>query len=116
MAQKYKLIYCARISDEKHAGMLKIGDTDFVPSKPIHAYIPNENELKKAAEARIRGWSGTAAAGAELVYCDTLIRYNINTENYETYRDWEVHKILQSSGFPKVDFDSTLDCCGQAFL
>lgn len=109
MAQKYKLIYCARILDDKHAGMLKIGDTEFTPTKPIHKYEPNENALKKEAESRIRSWSGTAAAGAELVYCEALIRYNTNTENYETYRDSEVHTVLQHSGFPKVDFDSALD-------
>lgn len=73
MAQKYRLIYCAVIDDDKHAGMLKIGDTEFVPSKPVNTYIPNEDGLKKEAEARIRAWSGTAAAGAKLVYCEALI-------------------------------------------
>ena len=109
MAQKYKLIYCARINDDKHAGMLKIGDTEFTPTKPIHTYMPDEVSLKKEAEARICGWSGTANVGAELVYCEALIRYNDKTENYETYRDNEVHTVLQHSGFPKVDFDSALD-------
>lgn len=109
MAQKYKLIYCARINDDKHSGMLKVGDTEFTPTKPIHTYSPNEDALKKEAEARIRDWSGTAAVGAELVYCEALIRYNTKTENYETYRDGEVHTVLQHSGFPKVDFDSALD-------
>lgn len=109
MAQKYKLIYCARINDEKHSGMLKIGDTEFTPAKPIHTYMPDEAPLKKEAEARIRGWSGTATVGAELVYCEALIRYNDKTENYETYRDNEVHTVLQHSGFPRVDFDSALD-------
>lgn len=109
MAQKYKLIYCAIIPDEKHTGMIKIGDTDFVPAKPVNTYLPNEEVLKKEAEARIRGWSGTAAAGAQLVYCEALIRYNSKTENYETYRDGEIHTVLQHAGFPKVDFDSALD-------
>lgn len=109
MAQKYKLIYCARINDDKHGGMLKVGDTEFTPTKPVSTYLPDELELQKAAQLRIQDWSGTAAAGAELVYCEALIRYNSNTQNYETYRDTDVHSVLQQAGFPKVDFDSAND-------
>lgn len=110
MAQKYKLIYCARINDDKHHGMLKVGDTEFTPTKPVNSYAPDEPALQHEANARIRSWSGTAAAGAELVYCEALIRYNENTQNNETYRDSEVHSVLQQAGFPKVDFDSANDC------
>jgi hypothetical protein len=53
MAQKYRLIYCAVIDDDKHAGMIKIGDTEFIPTKPVHTYEANEDALQKAAEARI---------------------------------------------------------------
>ena len=109
MAQKYKLIYCARINDDKHYGMLKVGDTEFTPTKPVNSYVPDEPALQHEANARIRSWSGTAAAGAELVYCEALIRYNENTQNNETYRDSEVHAVLQQAGFPKVDFDSAND-------
>lgn len=109
MAQKYKLLYCARINDDKHEGLLKVGDTDFVPTKSITAYQPNEDALKKEAEARIKDWSGTAAAGAELVYCEALIRYNPQTQNHETYRDNSVHTVLQHAGYFKIEFDSALD-------
>lgn len=109
MSQRYKLLYCAIIKDEKHKGMIKVGDTDFTPTKPITSYSPNEKILQDAATARIKSWSGTAAAGAELIYCDTLIRYNENTQNHEDYRDTVVHTVLQNAGFPKVDFDSALD-------
>lgn len=109
MAQKYKLIYCAKIDDDKHEGMLKIGDTDFTATKPLNQYMPNEESLQKEALERIKGWSGTASVGAQLVYCEALVRYNNSTENYETYRDGEVHTVLQHAGFPKVDFDSALD-------
>lgn len=109
MAQKYRLIYCAVIDDDKHAGMIKIGDAEFIPTKPVHTYEANEDALQKAAEARIKAWSGTAAAGAKLIYCEALIRYNSVVQNYETYRDSSVHTVLQHSGFPKVDFDSEND-------
>lgn len=109
MAQKYRLIYCAVIDDDKHAGMIKIGDTEFIPTKPVNTYVPNEAALQKEADARIRAWSGTAAAGAKLIYCEALIRYNDMVQNYETYRDSSVHTVLQHSGFPKVDFDSEND-------
>lgn len=116
MAQKYKLVYCAKIDDDKHAGMLKVGDTEFTPTKQISSYIPNESALQREAEARIRSWSGTAAAGAELVYCEALIRYNNKTQNHETYRDTEIHAVLQQAGFPKVDFDSANDSGREWFM
>jgi hypothetical protein len=105
----YKLLYCAKIDDDKHAGMLKIGDTDFWATKPLNEYQPNDSVLEDAAKARIRQWSGTAAAGAELVYCEALVRYNSQTKQYEDYRDGKVHTVLQHAGFPKIDFDSALD-------
>lgn len=109
MAQKYKLIYCAVIDDEKHAGMIKVGDAEFVPTKPLDQYVPNESALEKAALARIKGWSGTAAAGARLLYCETLIRYNEKTQNNETYRDKEVHKVLIQAGFYSMTFELDTD-------
>lgn len=105
----YKLIYCAIIDDPKHQNMIKVGDTDFTPTKKLTAYDPNDLELQKAADSRIKGWSGTAAAGAKRIWCDILIRFNENTGNYEDFRDGEVHKVLQNAGFPKVEFDSSLD-------
>lgn len=109
MAQKYKLLYCARINDEKHEGLLKVGDTEFVPTKDLSLYQPNDVELQKAAKARIKGWSGTAAAGAELVYCEALIRYNPKSRNKETFVDKDVHRVLRNSGNPSITFDSDLD-------
>ena len=109
MPQKYRVLYCAKISDEKHAEMLKIGDTEFLPTKVINTYQPNEDELVIAAKARIRSWSGTAASGAELVYCAPLVRYNPTTNNYESFRDSNIHTVLQHAGFPRTDFDSDLD-------
>lgn len=101
---KYKLIYCASINDERHAGMLKVGDTEFEPTKKLDQYEANSPELQKEAKARIKEWSSTAAAGAELVYCEPLIKYNAITENYESFRDTAVHNLLQSVGYPKVEF------------
>lgn len=116
MAQKYKLVYCAKIDDDRHKGMLKVGDTEFTPTKQLSLYTPNDPVLQREAESRIRSWSGTAAAGAELVYCEALIRYNEDTQNSETYRDSEVHAVLQQAGFPKVDFDSAIDSGREWFL
>ena len=106
---KYKLIYCAKIDDDKHSGKLKVGDTDFEATKPLKDYEPNEKPLQAAANDRIRQWSGTAAAGAELVYCEALVRYNKQTEQYEDYRDKKVHAVLQNAGFPKIEFNSDND-------
>ena len=109
MAQKYKLLYCARINDEKHNGMLKVGETEFVPTKDLSLYQPDEEELQKAAKARIKGWSGTAAVGAELVYCEALIRFNQQSNNKETFRDKDVHRVLYNAGYPSSTFDAGLD-------
>ena len=116
MAQKYKLVYCAKIDDGRHKGMLKIGDTEFTPTKQLSLYTPNDPVLQREAESRIRSWSGTAAAGAELVYCEALIRYNENTQNYETYRDTEVHTVLNHIGISNQTFDATNDSGREWFL
>lgn len=105
----YKIIYCAVIKDDKHEGLIKIGDTDFQPTKPLTSFNANDPELVKVAEKRIAEWSGTAAAGAECIYCDILLRYNPLTQNYETFRDHAIHTLVQSVGGFKVDFDSKLD-------
>lgn len=106
---KFWVIYLAKIDDDKHAGMYKIGDTEFTPSRPVTSYLPNDEELRKAAMARIKGWNGTLAGGAQLEYCDILTRFNETQQMQDTYRDHEVHHILQRLGYPSVDFDSTLD-------
>ena len=105
----YKVVYCAIIDDEKHSGLIKIGDTDFIPVKAVTSYAANDPELKRAAERRICDWNGTAAAGAQLIYCDLLLRYNDISCNYETFRDHEIHALVQSVGGYKVEFDSSLD-------
>lgn len=105
----YKVIYCAEIKDEKHKGLLKIGDTDFTPTRAISSYAPNDPELCKAADSRIKEWNGTGAGGAVRVYCDVLLRYNAISENNETFRDHEVHAIIQSVGGRQIIFDSKLD-------
>lgn len=105
----YKVVYCAVIKDEKHEGLIKIGDTDFQPNKALTSFMPNDSELLKAAEKRIAEWSGTAAAGAECIYCDILLRYNALTENYETFRDYDIHSLVQSVGGYQISFDSKLD-------
>lgn len=105
----YKVIYCAIIEDEKHAGLIKIGDTDYQPTKALTSYAANDPELVKTAEKRIAEWSGTAAAGAICIYCDILLRFNNVTQNHETYRDYEIHSLVQSVGGYRVDFDSKLD-------
>lgn len=105
----YKVLYCAIIDDDKHNGLIKIGDTEFTPIKAITSYSANDDALQKAAEKRIREWSGTAVAGAQLIYCDLLLKYNEVSCNYETFRDYEVHTLVQSVGGYRVDFDSKLD-------
>ena len=109
MAQKYKLIYCAVINDDKHTGKIKIGDAEFIPTKPLDQYASNEDALQKAALQRIKNWSGTACAGAQLIYCETLIRYNDKTQNNETYRDKEVHRVLIQAGFYPTTFEMDTD-------
>ncbi|MDO5343210.1 MAG: DEAD/DEAH box helicase family protein, partial [Bacteroidia bacterium] len=105
----YKVVYCAVIDDDKHSGLIKIGDTDFVPNHAVTSYTANAPDLRNAAEERIREWSGTAAAGAQLIYCELLLRYNQVSCNYETFRDHEIHSLVQSVGGYRIDFDSSLD-------
>ncbi|MBO7223324.1 MAG: DEAD/DEAH box helicase family protein, partial [Kiritimatiellae bacterium] len=105
----YTLLYCAEINDEKHKDMLKVGETTFNATQELENYTPNHEVLAKAAKDRIKGWSGTAAAGAKLVYCEALIRYNPDTKNKESFGDKVVHRVLNNAGFPKQTFDEAND-------
>lgn len=105
----YTLLYCAEINDEKHKDMLKVGETTFNATQELENYTPNHEVLAKAAKDRIKGWSGTAAAGAKLVYSEALIRYNPDTKNKESFGDKVVHRVLNNAGFPKQTFDEAND-------
>lgn len=108
MPQTYKLLYCAR-NELLHPGMLKVGEASFSPDRRLDTYEPNDDILAAAAKNRIRQWSGTIAASTELVYCESLVVFNENVQNYESISDNNVHRVLQNAGFPRVEFDSAED-------
>ena len=57
-AFKYKVLYVFEIRDEKHKGLVKIGDATISTDKTIDELTPNSRELNQAAKARIKQyWS-----------------------------------------------------------
>lgn len=107
----YKLVYVFTIRDDLHKGLLKIGDASINYDKPISELKPGCDILNKAANQRIKEYTNTAAVEYLLLYTELAI-YEKNskngTKNLNAFRDYEVHKILENSGYNHIVFkDST---------
>ena len=89
----YKLIYIFKIEDAAHRGLLKIGDATINTNKILP---PNCAELKKAARARIDKYTVTAGFDYEILHTELAVK-----NNSAAFRDYDVHKVLQRSGFIK---------------
>ncbi|MDK2585015.1 Eco57I restriction-modification methylase domain-containing protein [Romboutsia sedimentorum] len=82
-----KLIYIFAIQDERHEGLLKVGDTIF-SGNPY-----DKEEIENAAKKRIDQYTVTANIEYELLYVDLAI-----TKKGEYFRDYDVHNVLKRSG------------------
>lgn len=106
---RYKVIYIYRITQTaSHAGFLKIGDTTLhgVPAgTPASAFPPNCDDLRRAAEKRVRDQVSTAGflANAEILHTELAVR--TRDGRTEAFRDMDVHRVLKNSGVETADFD-----------
>jgi hypothetical protein len=103
----YKLIYVFAIPDDAHAGSVKVGetklDTDLTPDR----LQPNCKELNQAALERIRSYTKTAAVDVTLLHTELAIRTIQKKDgswNTESFRDYDVHRVLLNSGIKKKTF------------
>lgn len=70
---QYKLIYVYSIDDAAHAGYLKIGEATVDSDFPPENLPPNCSALNKAAHARIKQETCTAAVEYQLEYTEVAI-------------------------------------------
>ena len=109
---KYNLIYVFSIDDDKHDGYLKIGEHMFDSPQSYKQLPPNCAELNRAAHIRIRQFTQTALVDYNLLYTELarrLIRLRDGTEEWATFSDHDVQKVLYNSGYTAIKFDSGKD-------
>ena len=72
-AFEYKVIYAFTVNDEKHKGLIKIGDTTLHTETSTDNLAPNCRELNQDALARIKHYTNTV--GYKTYYEKTYIPY-----------------------------------------
>lgn len=92
----YKLIYVFRINDNKHNGIVKIGDATIHYEEDMKDLKDNCDILNKSAKNRIDKYTKTAGISYELLYTTLAI-----TNNGQAFRDYKVHELLKRSGIEK---------------
>lgn len=109
-AFNYKVIYVFEIQDEKHKGLIKIGDATLKTTSPIDSLNPNCKELNQAAKTRINSYTSTAGVSYVLLHTELAIK-EIHKKNgsiqLKAFRDHDVHRVLENSGIHKVKIDDT---------
>ena len=106
---EYKLIYIFTINDESHKDLLKIGDATIKTNKNVDELFPNCRDLNQAALARIKTYTNTAGIDPVLLYTELAIKQINNNGNIsvKAFRDHDVHRILENSGFGKATINGT---------
>ena len=108
---EYKLIYIFRINDNKHNGLLKIGDATIHTNKNYDELFNNCHDLNQAAKERIDSYTTTAGIVYELLHTEIAVfkDTNKNSNHYgktRAFRDYDVHEVLMRSGIEKKYFDT----------
>lgn len=94
----YKIIYAFSRSDTpKLQGMLKVGDTQISTRDPKSL---TKRQLEEAAMNRISAYTKTALVDIVLEYVELALIEEDNGE-LRTFRDHDVHRVLQLSGYEK---------------
>lgn len=103
----YKLIYIFAIPDDAHAGSVKVGDTKLDTDLTQDRLQPNCKELNQAALERIKTYTKTASVKVNLLHTELAIRTTQKKDgswNTESFRDYDVHRVLLKSGIKKKNF------------
>lgn len=109
-AFNYKVIYVFEIQDEKHKGLIKIGDATLKTTSSIDSLNPNCKELNQAAKTRINSYTGTAGVSYVLLHTELAIKEIHKKDGsiqLKAFRDHDVHRVLENSGIHKVKIDDT---------
>lgn len=101
----YKLIYVFRINDNKHNGLLKVGEATCTTTTSPENLLPNCKELNLAAKRRINQYTQTAGIEYELLYTELAIKKN-EKGKIVAFSDHDVHKVFERSNIKKHIFDT----------
>lgn len=105
----YKIIYVFEILDEKHKGLLKIGDATLHTTSNIDVLVQNSRELNQAALKRIKAYTNTAGFSPKLLHTELAVRTIRTNEGVQlkAFRDHDVHTVLKNSGYKNVTVDES---------
>lgn len=108
-AFNYKIIYIFTVNDEKHKGLIKIGDATLSTNSLIDKLSPNCKELNQAALKRIKSYTNTVGISPVLLHTELAIKeeHKNNNISLKAFRDHEVHKVLENSNIKKVKLDGS---------
>lgn len=107
---KYNLIYIFAIHDDAHKDYLKIGEHSFESSSSYLQLPANCAELQLHAHARIKQYTKTALVQYELLHTELArkqIRLADGVIEHTTFRDKDVHEVLDRSGYDVHKFYDT---------
>lgn len=70
----YKVIYAFTVNDEKHNGLIKIGDATLHTDTPTDSLSPNCRELNQAALTRIKQYTNTVGITPVLLHTELAVK------------------------------------------
>lgn len=103
----WKLIYVFSIDDDKHKGLLKVGEATVKPANNEEKEAlnrPSSNVLNKAAKKRIDSYTRTAGIRYDLRYTELAEKSveRLGSVELEYFSDHDVHSVLTASGIKRV--------------
>lgn len=109
-AYRHKFIYVFTIDDKAHKGMVKIGESTVEGDYTTDKLFENCAILKKLANDRIKSYTNTAGVEFQLLHTQLALIQVQNEDGTilcKGFRDYDVHKVLQNSGYPKKTIGKT---------
>ena len=106
----HKVIYAFEVQDEKHSGLIKIGDATLHTSSSVDVLSPNSRELNQAALKRIKSYTNTVGIKPVLLYTELAtkeIKSDDGSIRLRAFRDYEVHRVLENSNIHSVELEGT---------
>lgn len=102
-----KVIYIFTIDDNKHKGLIKIGDTELDTDLSLDRLSPNSKALNIAAHNRIKQYTNTAGTTYQLLHTEIAVRTDMKSGKMYSFRDLDVHHVLINSGYNKETIPGT---------
>ena len=106
----YKVIYAFKVDDDKHKGLIKIGDTTLHSDEGIDKLSPNCHALNQVSLARIKEYTNTVGVTPNLIHTELAVKTvkgKDGSPSLKAFRDYEVHRVLENSGIKKAKIDDT---------